>query len=59
VDQLDARGQHVLDAVTVNGVRVAAAHFHELEVVAFGQFLDPSDQSAGGSRVAIFVDETH
>ena len=30
-------GQHVLDAVPVDGVRVAAAHLHELEVVVAGQ----------------------
>ena len=53
VDQLDVRGQHVLDAVAVDGVGVAAAHLHELEVVVAGQLGDAGDQARGrrpGSR---------
>ena len=53
VDQLDVGRQHVLDAVAVDGVGVAAAHLHELEVVVAGQLGDVGHEAAGrgtGSR---------
>ena len=37
VHELDVRREHVLDAVSVDGVRVPAAHLHELEVVGAGE----------------------
>ena len=40
-------GQHVLDAVAVDGVGVAAAHLHELEAVAAGELGDARDERRG------------
>src|SRR5581483_7923488 len=59
VHQFDGRRQHVLDAVAVDGVGVAAAHLHELVVAVAGQLGDRPDQSPGGSGVAVLVDEPH
>ena len=59
VHQLDLLGQHVLDAVAVDGVRVAAAHLHELEVVVAGELGDARDEAPGRRRVAVLVDEPH
>ena len=59
VHQLDGLRQQMLDAVPVDGVGVPAAHLHELELVAGGQFGDRFDQGAGGRRVPEFVDELH
>jgi hypothetical protein len=49
----------MLDAVPVDGVRVTAAHLHELELVAGGEFGDRFDQGARGRRVPEFVDVLH
>ena len=51
--------QQVLDAVTVDGVRMTAAHLHELELAAVGQLGDRFDQGARGCRITEFVDELH
>ncbi len=59
VHQLHRRGQDVLDPVPVDGVGVAAAHLHELEVVAAGEFGDLRHQRPGRRRVAVLVDEAH
>ena len=59
VHQLDVLGQDVLDAVAVDGVGVAAAHLHELEVVVAGQVGDVGDEGARRGRVAVLVDEPH
>ena len=61
MDQFDVVGQQVFDAVPVNGVSVPAAHLHELEVVgaASRQVFDGSQQLAGRSRIAEFVNEFH
>ena len=57
--ELDVRREDVLDAVAVDGVRVAAADLHELEVVVAGELGDPRDQRARRGRVAVLVDEAH
>ena len=59
--QFDIVRQQMLDAVPVNGVRVSAAHLHELEVLgaATRQVLYRSQQLAGRRRVAEFVNEFH
>src|SRR4051794_10247225 len=49
----------MLDAVAVNGVGMAAADLHELEVVTASQFGDGFHQCACGRRVAEFVNELH
>ncbi len=59
VHQLDGLGQQVLDSVPVDGVRVTAAHLHELELVACRELGDRLDQRARGRRVPEFVDELH
>ena len=59
VHQFDGLGQQMLDAVAVDGVRVTAAHLHELEMVAGREFGDRFDQGARGGRVPEFVDELH
>ena len=54
------RGQHVLDAVAVDGVGVAAAHLHELVVaLGVGQLRIVGQHAARGDRVAVLVDEPH
>ena len=59
VHELDVRGQHVLDAVAIDGVRVPAAHLHELEIITGGERRDALDQRPRGDRVAVLVDELH
>ena len=59
VHELDGRGEHVLDAVAVDRVRVPAAHLHELEVIVAGELGDPRHQGARRGRIAILVDEAH
>ena len=59
VHQLNGFRQQVLDAVPVDGVRVPAAHLHELELVIARQLGDGLDQSTCGRRVPEFVDELH
>ncbi len=59
VHQLDGFGQQVLDSVPVDGVRVTAAHLHELEMVGARQLGDGLDQRTCGRRVPEFVDESH
>jgi hypothetical protein len=59
VDQLDVLGQDVLEAVSVDGVGVTAAHLHELELVVTGQFGDRGHQGAAGRGVTEFVNELH
>ena len=52
MDELDGLRQDVLDAVPVDGVRVPAAHLHELERAVTGQFVmrATSARAAAGSR---------
>ena len=59
VHQLDGLRQQMFDAVPVDGVRVTAAHLHELELVAGRELGDRFDQGACGGRVPEFVDELH
>ena len=59
VDQLDRGRQHVLYPVPVDGVGVAPAHLHELEMLVPGQVGDPCHQCAGRRRVPVLVDEAH
>ncbi len=59
VDELHGGRQDVFDPVAVDGVGVAAAYLHELEVVVAGQLGDPSHEGPGGDGVPVFVDEAH
>ena len=59
MNQFDGLGQDVFDAVAVDGVRVASADLHELEVLVTSQFGDASDERTRGDRVAVLVDEAH
>ena len=59
VHQLDGLGEDVLDPVPVDGVRVPAAHLHQLEVVVAGELGDLRHQRARRGRIAVLVDEAH
>jgi len=59
MDQLDALGEDVLDPVAVDGVGVATAHLHELELVVTGQVVDDPEEDAGSGWVSVLVDELH
>jgi hypothetical protein len=60
VDQRDVLRQVVLEAVLVDGVRVAAAHLHELVLAAgLAQARDLGGQRPCRVGVAELVDVTH
>jgi hypothetical protein len=60
VDQGDALGQVVLEAVLVDGVGVAAAHLHELVLPSrLAQAGDLGGERLGLLGVAELIDEAH
>ena len=60
VHQRDRLGQVVLEPVLVDGVRVAAAHLHELVLAArLAQLGDPGGQGVRLVGVAELIDEPH
>ncbi len=49
----------MLNTMAVDGVRVPAAHLHELEVVVTRQRRDLGNQRPRCGRVPVLVDEAH
>ena len=60
MDERDGLGQVVLKAVLVDGVRVPAAHLHELVLASrLAQLRDPGGQGVRLVGVAELIDEPH
>jgi len=59
VDEFDSLGEHLLDAVAVDGVCVTAADLHELELSSLGEHGDVLQQHARRRRIPVLVHESH
>src|SRR5579883_529862 len=59
VDHIDVGRQDILNAVFVDGVRMAAADLHDLEVAARAEFFYIGRNTTGQGRIAVFVDVFH